>query len=308
MLLQTPTKPMQPREEHRHPRPIPVTETELKRPGVLTLFKLIYNTLVRLFHDPIGMILGSAFVLLMLWGPHGKLDLLTFFWGGWRGPGSGLASRAHILSGVPWDQEWLSFLAGFVLVVLVPILLIKFVYRQDLRDYGLGPPRWDRWRLALLSAAILLIFSLPAFYMGTRDCGMRATYPLYRGAFDGVGQFAIYEAGYLLFFVAIEFIFRGYLLFGLYNARDHDALPGAHGISGPLVFGYYAILISMLSYTAWHLGKPLPELWGTLAWGIATGTIVLATGSIWPVVVVHWLLNVFLDAVIHWSSAPPCAS
>ena len=210
--------------------------------------------------------------------------------------------RAHIIPGIPWDQEWLSFLAGFVLVVLIPIVLIKVVYRQDLRDYGLGLPPKDRLGLSLLSAAVLLVLSAPAFYLGARDPSMRATYPLYRGSFNGLGQFAFYEAGYLVFFIAIEFIFRGYLLFGLFNARDSEALPGTSGIRGPLVFGYYSIVISMLSYTAWHLGKPLPELWGTLVWGIATGTVVLATRSIWPVVAVHWLLNVFLDALITWGS------
>jgi len=303
MFPQT-AKPIQSRDEASHPRPIPVTEAELERPRVLTVLRLIYNSLVRLFHDPIGMILGSAFVLIMLWGSHGKLDLLTWFWSGWQGPGSDPAARAHILSGVPWDQEWLSFFAGFVFVVVVPILLIKFVYRQDLRDYGLGLPQRGRWGLALLSAAILFVSSLPLFYLSTRDAGMRALYPLYRGPFSTVGQFAIYEAGYFPFFVAIEFIFRGYLLFGLYGARDREALPGVRGMAGPLVFGYYAILISMLSYTAWHLGKPVPELWGTLVWGIATGTIVLATRSIWPVVVVHWMLNVFLDAVITYGGRP----
>lgn len=307
MLLQTPAKPLRPREEHRLPRLLPVTEAELERPRVRTVLKLIYNAVARLFHDPIGMILGSTFVLLMLWGPHGKLDLLSMLWSGWRGPGSDLAARAHIIPGVPWDQEWLSYLAGFVLVVLVPILLIKWVYHQDLRDYGLGLPPKGRWGLALLSAAILLIASLPAFYLGARDPGMRATYPLYRGHFGGVGQFALYEAGYLLFFVAIEFVFRGYLLFGLYHARDRDALPGTQGVPGPFVFGYYAIFISMLSYTAWHLGKPVPELWGTLVWGIATGAVVLATRSIWPVVVVHWVLNIFLDALITWGGTPPGA-
>lgn len=35
------------------------------------------------------------------------------------------------------------------------------------------------------------------------------------------------------------------------------------------MFGYYAILISMLSYTAWHLGKPSLELFSTLIWGRA---------------------------------------
>ncbi len=305
MLLQAPTRPFRAREEHRFPRPFPLTQAELERPGVGTVLKLIYNTVVRLFHDPIGMVLGSTFILLMLWGPQGTLNLVPLVWSGWHGPGSDPSTRARVIPGVPWDQEWLSYLAGFVLVVLVPILLIKFIYRQDLRDYGLGLPERDRWGLALLSATMLVVVSLPAFYLSTRDPGMRATYPLYRGPFASVGAFAVYEAGYLLFFVAIEFVFRGYLLFGLFHARDRDALPGTNGVPGTFVFGYYAILISMLSYTAWHLGKPVPELWGTLVWGLATGTVVLATRSIWPVVAAHWLLNVFLDAVILFGAHPP---
>jgi membrane protease YdiL (CAAX protease family) len=65
------------------------------------------------------------------------------------------------------------------------------------------------------------------------------------------------------------------------------------------VFGNYALLISMLAYTAWHAGKPLLELWGTLPWGLLAGVIALATRTIWPIIIVHWLLNVFLDVVIY---------
>jgi hypothetical protein len=262
------------------------------------VLKLVWNTVARMLHDPIGMILGSAFLLLMLWGPHGNLELLGILWPGWHGPGSDPAARAQIVAGIPWDQEWISFAIGCLLVVVVPILLIKLVYKARLRDFGLGPPEPGRWRLTLLSAGLLFVASLPGFWFATSLASMRSTYPLYRGGFEDVGQFVVYQVGYLLFFVAIEFIFRGYLLFGLYRARDEDALPGTEGLRGPLVFGYYAIFISMLSYTAWHLGKPVPELWGTLVWGIAAGTVVLATRTIWPVVLVHWLLNLIMDARI----------
>jgi hypothetical protein len=300
--MSDPGKELTPRSYGRRPHISPIAEDELDNPTFLTVLKLIWNTVARMFHDPVAMILGSAFVLLMLWGPHGNLELLGKIWSGWQGPGSDPSSRVSIIQGIPWDQEWLSFAAGFALVVLVPILLIKLVYKQDLRDYGLGLPPRDRWALTAVSTVLLLAISAPAFYLGTRDADMQATYPLYRGVFDGVPEFLIYSVGYFLFFVAIEFIFRGYLLFGLFRARDRDALPATAGVPGPLVFGYYAIFISMLSYTAWHLGKPIPELWGTLVWGLATGTIALATRTIWPIILVHWLLNVFMDWVI-WSGA-----
>lgn len=291
-------KPIQARAEKKRPTVMPLPEDQLDRPTLKTILKLIYNTVARLFHDPIGMILGSAFLLIMVWGQHGKVELLGVVWSGWKGPGSDPSGRTQIISGIPWDQEWISFAIGAVLLILIPVLLIKRVFKQDLRDYGLGPPRPGRWGLTLLSGVLLLVVSAPAFWIGAQDAGMRATYPFFRGEFSGTGQFLVYELGYLLFFIVIEFVFRGYLLFGLFNLRDSDVLPGVRGIKGPLVFGYYAIFISMLSYTAWHLGKPLPELWGTLVWGIAAGTLALACGTIWHIIAVHWLLNALLDWLI----------
>jgi hypothetical protein len=70
-------------------------------------------------------------------------------------------------------------------------------------------------------------------------------------------------------------------------------------VTASQTFGYYAVLISMLSYTAWHLGKPQLELWGTVPWGLATGTIALISRSILLLILVHWGLNAFLDLAIR---------
>jgi membrane protease YdiL (CAAX protease family) len=169
-----------------------------------------------------------------------------------------------------------------------------------LAEYGLALPGPGRRKFAWLSALLLFFGCLPGFILATRDPQMRAVYPLCR-TLESLGQLAVYEAGYLLFFVAIEFIFRGYLIFGLYRVKDAGPAGGIAGEEGPLVFGYYSILISMLSYTAWHLGKPPLETWGTLFWGLVAGTVVLISRSIWPIVAVHYLLNVFMDFRI-WST------
>ncbi len=227
-----------PRHEDKRPRLKPVSDGELDAPTIKTVLKVIYNTLVRPFHDPVGMVLGSTFVLVMLWGAHGKVELLSLVWDGWKGPGSDPAARGQLVPGVPWDQEWLSFVIGAVLLIGVPMLLIKLVYKQNLRDYGLGLPPPGRRAFALLSASMLFVISLPAFYIGAHDAGMRSIYPMYRGVFDGLTPFIVYELGYLVFFVVIEFTFRGYLLFGLYQFRDRDAPEGIVGTRGPLVFGY----------------------------------------------------------------------
>jgi membrane protease YdiL (CAAX protease family) len=63
-------------------------------------------------------------------------------------------------------------------------------------------------------------------------------------------------------------------------------------------FGRYAVLFQMLSYTAWHLVKPLPELSGTLLWGFATAAVTLRARSVWYVFIAHWLLNIFMDTMV----------
>ncbi len=275
-----------------------IDEVELRNPDFITIFKLIWHSTKGFFTERPGHIIGTAFILLMLWGYHGELELLKFIWSDWQGPGSEPSTRVSLLPGIPWDHEIISFWVGAILLVIIPIILIKKGFKQTLGEYGLGMPPRGRRSLSFWTFIVLTLISLPAFYLGTTDPGMQQTYPLYRHSFSNGLQFIIYQLTYLPFFIAIEFIFRGYLLFGLAGVRDEEIKKSGGGIPGVFYFHKYAILISMLSYTAWHLGKPIPELWGTLVWGLAAGATAYACRSIWPVVLSHWLLNVFMDAVI----------
>ncbi|MBI5565562.1 MAG: CPBP family intramembrane metalloprotease [Chloroflexi bacterium] len=274
-----------------------VTDEELTAPKFTTVLKVVWNAVRAFRMERTAQIFGSAFVLLMLWGFHGNLELLTIVVPGWRGPGVEIGARPQLIPGLPWDNELISFWAGALLVVVVPMFLIKRVFKEDLAAYGLGLPAKGRRKLAVQAFVVAMVLGLIPFLAATGDADMRATYPFYR-PFTSVGQFAIYELTYLPFFIAIEFIFRGYLLFGLARIRDRQAAGTEAGVPGVFFFGRYALLIQMLSYTAWHLGKPLPELWGTLAWGLAAGVVAYTVRSIWPVVLSHWLLNVIFDAIV----------
>ncbi len=271
----------------------------------------VIRSLVALFRERPAQIIGSSFLLLMLWGYHGELELLnraipdTFV-----GPGKGWSdqlrlepplTRPRILEGIPWDQELISFGMGLLLLVGIPILIIRFGFKERLADYGLGLPPKGHRKVGWLGFIALMLICIGPFYLGTLDNyalnSMQQVYPLYR-PFADTGQFILYELSYLPFFIAIEFIFRGYLLFGLSKARDLAGSERGTGIPGPLFFGTYALLIQMLSYTAWHLGKPIPELWGTVVWGLVAGAIAYRSRSIWPVMLAHYLLNVFMDYMI----------
>jgi hypothetical protein len=264
-------------------------EEALDRAGVRDVFAAVWRTCLQVVRDPIATVLVSAVVLLLVWGNQGRVDLLGVLWKGWTGPGSsGMPGRAAIFPGIPWDQEWISFGIGAVLLIAIPSMIANRALKWPLRDVGLALPPPERRRFAVVAALVLLAISVPGIWSGTRDPAIRATYPLYRGAFSGGAAFFTYELGYVLFFVTNEFVFRGWLLLGLSRAgRDRG-----------LDLGAIPIFVSLLSSTAWHLAKPIPELWSTVVWGIATGTMVLAMRSIWPIVAVHAAINVFMDLVI----------
>lgn len=271
-------------------------EVEIENPDYITVLKVIWRSIRSFFREKPGQIMGSAFILILLWGTHGQVELLRTIWPDFS-PGEPTAGRTQIIPGVPWDHELISWVVGIVLLVAIPILLIKFVFKQPLSSYGLGLPPKGKRRLALWTFLTLVAVSLPAFVFETRDKGMQTTYPLYR-PFSSISQFMLYELTYLLFFIVIEFIFRGYLLFGLAGTRDTKVPDSGGGVRGPVYFGRYALLIQMLSYTAWHLGKPLPETWGTVVWGLAAGATAYTVRSIWPIILAHWLLNVAFDAIV----------
>ncbi|MEJ7677615.1 MAG: CPBP family intramembrane glutamic endopeptidase [Segetibacter sp.] len=235
----------------------------------------------------------------MLWGYHGNLDLLKFIIKDWSPPGEHTQTRQSILHWVLWDRELISFGAGTFLLVFIPTLIIRYGFKHSLRDYGLALPSKEKRSVGLMLFITLILFSLYPFYIAAKNTDMQLIYPFYKH-FSSITQFILYELSYFPFFLAIEFIFRGYLLLGLsYNSNIVYSPKSANYTI--YNFGKYAITISMLSYTAWHLGKPLTELWGTPIWGLVAGAGTYYVRSIWPVLMAHFLLNVFLDGMILYN-------
>ena len=47
-------------------------DAELQQPNFLTVLKLVWHSIRGFFVERPGQIIGSAFILLMLWGYHGQ--------------------------------------------------------------------------------------------------------------------------------------------------------------------------------------------------------------------------------------------
>jgi membrane protease YdiL (CAAX protease family) len=257
---------------------------------------LIWTTIKKL-KDKAAIILWTSFILLLIWGFHGKMDILTdIFKPGWT---------KTITFGLGWSDQLVSFVLGFVLVVLIPCLIIKLRFKEKIRDYGLGlPPKDQRKKAWVAFWSTLILTSIFVVFTSFNEA-TQMEYPLFvqRNELGDVvytislwWEFIIYEIIYFLFFVTIEFAFRGYQLFGLHSIKIDKSLKKSQPSN--LRFGLYAILIQMLAYTTWHYGKPVPEMVGTVIWGICIAAIVLRIRSLWPIIISHWLYNVLMDVLI----------
>jgi hypothetical protein len=275
--------------------PEKIREIEEGQFSAVDIFLIICRTLKKLT-DKASIILWSSFILLMLWGFHGNMEILTSLFGeDWT---------KTITFDLEWGKELVSFIVGFILVVVIPCLIIKFRFKSKLRDFGLGLPQKDQRRKAVVAFFTLLGITSIFIFIASFQEGMQEEYPLFAQPLGDEArtitlwsQFVIYELVYLLFFITIEFAFRGYLLFGLNSIRTMHKTRDNQRVSIQR-FGLYAILIQMLAYTTWHYGKPVSEMVGTVFWGIGVAAIALRIGSIWPIIIPHWLYNVLLDLLI----------
>jgi len=258
------------------------------------LLQLVPETFKTYFKNRHFIIMFSAFLLLMIYGYHGNLDLLSFIMPKWSAPGVNTCCRPAIINGLPWDRELISFIGGAILLVIIPLLIIRFILKEPVRNFGVGLPPKGKRLTGLFAFLFLVIVLSPVFFSISKNASMQAVYPFYKG-FTSISQFIIYEIAYFPFFVTIEFIFRGYLLFGLDDMHDTYVTDNPQKNLNFIGFG---LIIQMLAYTMWHMGKPIPELWGTPVWGLVTGMFTYHLRSIWPVTFAHWTLNILLDGMI----------
>jgi membrane protease YdiL (CAAX protease family) len=177
---------------------------------------------------------------------------------------------------------------AFFLFGLVPMLLVKFLFRERLADYGLrfGIPLRTVRSFLLASPFIVLIAVLtghhPAFY---------DVYPFNEAIRPqnfriGYGIFAIHAVLYIGYYFGWEFLFRGFLQHGI---SERCGAPTA-------------VLVQTLASTMLHYGHPASEVFGSIIAGIVWGTLSFRTKSILSGFGQHALLGIVLDWTLIFSS------
>ena len=158
-----------------------------------------------------------------------------------------------------------------------PLLLLLLLRRNPLRN-GLGIGNWRKglWLSFLASIAVL-----GSCFLFARVPAMLAAYSPPRWGAGDLETILLGEwkrAGTL---IGWEFLFRGFLLFPLYEC-----------------LGPAANLIQATLCAVTHMHKPMVELYGSLPFALLLGYLAKRSVSVWYGVYVHWLLGFALEAFI----------
>ena len=180
--------------------------------------------------------------------------------------------------GTLYEFSWWSG-AKLVGYLIVPAVIVNRVGIR-LSDCGLSFAglRKHAWIYLSLFGAIA-----PVIFLASRTEAFQATYPFYKLAARSWTDLLAWEAMYASTFFALEFFFRGFMLFLLRRA-----------------FGANAIFVMIVPYCMIHFHKPVPEVVGAIFAGIILGTLALRTRSIWCGVLIHISVAWSMDLLALW--------
>lgn len=239
------------------------------------------NDLARLDRKAVISLVYAAFGLSCIFYLKNQSAVGAFF------ADTSLAGFGNFIAN--WPENNLPALGWWVFIVtvfyfLLPVLIIKFVWRAKLSDFGLKISAEEGfWKLL----AVCTVIMLPLVYLMSLTSGFAAKYPflqIYNGEPYIGTTLLFWELIYFLQFFGLEFFFRGFLV--------HSLKPS---------LGLHSIFVMTVPYCMIHFGKPPAETFAAIAAGIFLGWLSYRNGSIWLGFVLHCTVAFAMDvfALFH---------
>ena len=172
------------------------------------------------------------------------------------------------------EHIWWAMVQIFSYVV-PPVLYLRFVMSRRVGDMGLSINGVIK-HLPIYVLFAAVVIPLVVLVSGTPH--FLSTYPMAREATGNWQTLLVWEIVYAVQFVALEFFFRGFMVFG--PAR---------------VLGAWVVPVMTVSYMMIHFQKPYLETTGAVIAGLSLGMVALKTRSIYAGMILHitvaWLME-----------------
>jgi len=156
-----------------------------------------------------------------------------------------------------------------ILYLIVPLVFILFIFRENPRDYGLTLGDWKAGLVITLAG--ILIMTPVIWYLGKGDPSITDYYKPHVAGLPWTT---------FLDLIGWEFFFRGWILFGY--ARK---------------FGAEALWLQAVPFALAHIGKPEVETLSTIFGGFAFGWVAWRTRSFLYPFLIHWFISSFIILV-----------
>jgi len=168
------------------------------------------------------------------------------------------------------ENFWIS---SFIYFGLFPVVTILIFLKKNPLDFGL---KLGNYRLWIPYVVIFLAIAIPILYFSSDMSSVQGYYRSGRN-FDLL-KYALQMGVYML---GWEFLFRGFMLFGL---KDK--------------FKEGSIIIQMIPFVLLHIGKPEIETISTIFTGLLWGYICYRGKSFWPAYIMHMVVNISNKAFV----------
>jgi len=158
--------------------------------------------------------------------------------------------------------------------LLVPLAAGWLLFRDKPRDYGFRIGNW-KWALILTPACLAAMALI--LYGASKMPEFRSYY--YKYAIDWP-ELLLDTALYMF---SWEFVFRGYMLFGLEKS-----------------IGRSAIFVQAIPFVLLHLGKPFLETLACIPGGFGFGYVAYKTRSFLPCFIIHSGMYMMMVSFVNW--------
>lgn len=169
------------------------------------------------------------------------------------------------------------FISDIIILLIIPLLIIKINFKERIIDYGINFRNFSKGsKITMISVVVILII----IWLVSSFADLSQLHSQINLFDSSVSVILLFEILLLIYVFAWEFIWRGFMIFGLEKQ-----------------FGMNVIWIQMIPFVLLHYNKNMYEVIGAIFGGLFLGLLSYKTRSIIYGVIIHYTMFVTADLI-----------